>query len=92
MVERAWQVLETLESESRGPQATAGQPPVQTPESQLSFFGSGLTRVEIRTEVKKEFLPHPTLEALQTAAINEMTPLQALNFLAELQKSAKDRP
>ncbi len=88
VVDRAWQVLETLERESRGPQpvppSIAGSPP----EGQLSFFAPpSAPRVEIRTEIRREFVPHPSIETLKSAAINEMTPLQALNFLAELQKA-----
>jgi DNA mismatch repair protein MutS len=92
VIDRAWEVLENLESESRGSQPSNATAPIALPEGQLSFFAAASTRVELRTEIRHEFIPHPSLETLKNAAINEMTPLQALNFLAELQKAAAASP
>jgi DNA mismatch repair protein MutS len=90
VVDRAWEVLENLESESRGPQPSTATAGAVASEGQLSFFAP--TRVEVRTEIRRELVSHPSLETLKSAAINEMTPLQALNFLAELQKAALSAP
>jgi DNA mismatch repair protein MutS len=104
VISRAWEVLESLENEKpaadslrgTGPSATSGTGPskkalVPQPasDSQLSFFAPSPPRVEVRTEIRKEFLPHPALDALRAARLEEMTPLQALNLLAELQRQSK---
>jgi DNA mismatch repair protein MutS len=86
VIDRAWEVLESLEGETRNPPSSTG-PAANTPDpDQLSFF-SAPSKVVIQTE----YLPNPVGERLRSLRIEELTPLQALNLLAELQReSARD--
>ncbi len=86
VIDRAWEVLESLEGETRNPPSSTG-PAANTPDpDQLSFF-SAPSQVVIKTE----YLPNPVGERLRSLRIEELTPLQALNLLAELQReSARD--
>lgn len=54
-----------------------GPPPPPADPGQLALFG--------------EALPHPAVEALKSMDLNAMTPLDALNRLAELQRTARDQ-
>jgi DNA mismatch repair protein MutS len=87
VIDRAWQVLESLE---------AGKPPSQnaTPpadSAQLSFF-SPAPAPEIKTVVRTEYVAHPAMDRLRGLHIDELTPLQALNLLAELKTELKTKP
>jgi DNA mismatch repair protein MutS len=81
VVERAWEVLEELESHS----LHSGSHAAST--DQLSLFGGGARVVSTEPEVPAE--PHPVLEALEKTDLNEMTPIQALNFVVKLQEQAR---
>ncbi len=76
VVERAWSVLEELEKHSlhSGTQAAATD--------QLSLF-SGIPPVIAEPE------PNPVVEALEKTDVNELTPVQALNFVVKLQGMMK---
>jgi DNA mismatch repair protein MutS len=56
-------------------QAAANGRPGPPPDVQLGLFG--------------ESLPHPAVERLRVLKVDELTPLQALNLLADLAKSVK---
>jgi DNA mismatch repair protein MutS len=73
VVERARQVLTTLEGEHR---VAAGAPAPAPDPGQLALF--------------MEPPPHPALDALRDLDVDAMTPLEALNRLAELQRRARD--
>lgn len=78
VIKRAWQVLEKLEAQAPAQSANPDQ---------LSLFGSAShAPAAIPTE------PHPVIREIETVNLSEMTPLQALNFLAKLQDSARESP
>jgi DNA mismatch repair protein MutS len=56
-------------------QSAANGRPAPPPDVQLGLFGDGL--------------PHPAVERLRVTKVDELTPLQALNLLADLAKSAR---
>ncbi len=89
VIDRAWEVLESLEAETRTPSPRSG--PVATAPStdQLSFFGA--ERVVEKTVIKTEYLPHPSIDRLRDLEVDAMTPLQALNVLAELKKQSGEK-
>ncbi len=72
VVRRAREVLKTLEGEHR---MVPGPPPEQDP-SQLGLFLPGEAR------------PHPVVEELKGMDLERMTPLEALNLLADLKRRA----
>ncbi len=80
VIARSREVLEELEKQTRGVES-------QTVDaSQLSFFAAG-TCAEPRS------IPDELLELqgeIQRANINEMTPLQALTFVAKLQEKSRE--
>lgn len=83
VIQRAWTVLSELESTQSGHSEHLTQSNLQ-----LSLFGGASRQAppakpEIVTEVRWQ--PHPILIELQSADINQMTPLQAMNFLSKLQ-------
>ncbi|HUP58357.1 MAG TPA: hypothetical protein VM598_12945, partial [Bdellovibrionota bacterium] len=81
VVDRAWKVLERLESE---PKLARGQ---ASPD-QLDLFGvTPLAAAE--PEAPIESGPHPVLGALAGLRVDELTPLQALNELARLSERAR---
>jgi DNA mismatch repair protein MutS len=73
VVRRAREVLKTLEGEHR---MVPGPPPEQDP-GQLGLFLPG------------EALPHPVVEELKGMDLERMTPLEALNTLADLKRRAE---
>ncbi|OFZ03254.1 MAG: DNA mismatch repair protein MutS [Bdellovibrionales bacterium GWA1_52_35] len=82
VVQRAWGVLEELESHA--PQGGTGS---HIP-GQLSLFGS-LSKSEDDASVPaapEEIVPHPVLLELENADVNGMTPIQALNLIAKLRE------
>jgi len=75
VVRRARDVLETLEGEHR---VVPGPPPPRARDpGQLGLFS--------------EPAPHPMLEELRSLDVDTLTPLQALNRLADLKRRAEDR-
>ncbi len=72
VIQRAWSVLEDLEK--------AGAHPATPP--QLSLFSPPAPETP---EENEPILPHPVLKALDEMDVNEMTPVQALNFVVQLQ-------
>jgi DNA mismatch repair protein MutS len=75
VVRRAREILGTLEGEHR---MVPGAPPEAARDpGQLALFADPR--------------PDPTLEALRRLDVNALTPLEALNRLAELQRRAEDR-
>jgi DNA mismatch repair protein MutS len=90
VIDRAWEVLESLESETRTPSSGSG-PAAQAPDlDQLSFF-QALPEPQVRTVVEKQYIPHPLMDRIRELRIDELTPLQALNLLAELQKESHQK-
>ncbi|HEU5049321.1 MAG TPA: DNA mismatch repair protein MutS [Gemmatimonadales bacterium] len=73
VVRRAREVLGTLEGEHR---MVPGAPPADPDPGQLALF-------------HPEAPPHPVVTDLQALDVNSLTPLEALNRLAELQRRAK---
>ncbi len=73
IVRRANQILSTLEGEHR---VTPGAPPPAPDPGQLALF-SEPSRV------------HPVVQELEALDLNSMTPLEALNRLAELKRKAQ---
>jgi len=76
VIDRAWKVLDELESQSV--QATS---PRET--NQLSLFDFNEPQIEAAPELLP---PHPVLQELEATNINELTPIQALNFVVRLQE------
>jgi DNA mismatch repair protein MutS len=74
VVHRAREILHTLEGEHR---MVPGKPPVPHDPGQLALFADALSR-------------HPLMDELRDIDLNAMTPLEALNRLAELQRRAAD--
>jgi DNA mismatch repair protein MutS len=78
VIQRAWKVLQELESNSnQGPSQN-------TP--QLSLFEAAAQSIPL-PEPEEDPIPppNPVLRELEEININEMTPLQALNFVVKLQ-------
>lgn len=82
VIDRAWKVLEDLETHSSGSIHALSS-------NQLSLFAApspkyeALPEPELETQIPLE--PHPVLKELETTNVNEMTPIQALNFVVKLQ-------
>jgi DNA mismatch repair protein MutS len=74
VVGRAREILLTLEGEHR---VVQGPPPAPRDPGQLVLFGDPAA-------------PHPMLAELQALDLNSLTPLEALNRLAELQRRAAE--
>lgn len=89
VIDRAWEVLESLEAETRTPSSRSGPVASAPSADQLSFFGS--ERVVEKTIVRTEYLPHPSIDRLRDLEVDAMTPLQALNVLAELKKQSTEK-
>ena len=75
VVGRAREVLATLEGEHR---VVPGAPPLHPDPGQLTLFAA-------------EAAPHPVVEEIRALDLDAMTPLEALNRLAELQRRAEER-
>jgi DNA mismatch repair protein MutS len=88
VIDRAWEVLESLENDKRSPDSHSGPAASGPGPDQLSFFGATPTVIE-KTVIQKEFIPHPSIDSLKKLEIDSLTPLQALNLLAELKKQAQ---
>ncbi len=79
VIKRASALLAELEQRSERPAPASSPPPApsapsaHTANPQLSFF---------------DLMPHPVVEYLRRLRIDELTPLEALNRLAELQRLA----
>ena len=78
IIERAWQLLETLEKKFPGTHMT------EVP-NQLSLFSS-----EPRQEDPKLKEKNQIINELQNANPDSMTPLQALTFLSSIQERVRD--
>ncbi len=81
VTDRAWKVLADLEAHSTGSIHALSS-------DQLSLFGAPTARYEpipdpIPEPPQEE--PHPVLKELECTNVNEMTPIQALNFVVKLQ-------
>jgi DNA mismatch repair protein MutS len=74
VVRRAREILHTLEGEHR---MVPGRPPEPPDPGQLGLFADAPGR-------------HPLMDELRDIDLNAMTPLEALNRLAELQRKAAD--
>ena len=74
VVHRAREILHTLEGEHR---MVPGKPPAPQDPGQLALFADAPSR-------------HPLMDELRDIDLNAMTPLEALNRLAELQRRAAD--
>ena len=75
VVTRAREVLGTLEGEHR---MVPGQPPMQRDPGQLALFGEPQP-------------PDPMVEELKSLDVNTLTPLEALNRLADFKRRAGER-
>jgi DNA mismatch repair protein MutS len=75
VIGRAREILATLEGEHRVVPGVAPPPPDP---GQLTLFAA-------------EAGPHPVVEEIRAMDLNAMTPLEALNRLAELQRRAEER-
>jgi DNA mismatch repair protein MutS len=75
VVRRAREILGTLEGEHR---MVPGAPPAERDPGQLPLFGDPAA-------------PDPMAEELRSIDVNALTPLEALNRLAELKRRAEDR-
>jgi DNA mismatch repair protein MutS len=75
VVGRAKEILATLEGEHR---MVPGPPPPPADPGQLTLFAG-------------DSVPHPLLEEIRGLDLDSMTPLEALNRLAELQRRAEER-
>jgi DNA mismatch repair protein MutS len=75
VVGRAREILATLEGEHR---MVPGPPPAADDPGQLTLFAG-------------DSGPHPLLEEIRGLDLDSMTPLEALNRLAELQRRAEER-
>ncbi len=86
VIERAWNILAELESHrtsgATGPAA-----------KQLSLFDAPLNPIEVMplqaASIASIEPQHPTLVELEALNLNEMTPIQALNFLIKTQDSLR---
>jgi DNA mismatch repair protein MutS len=75
VVGRAREILATLEGEHR---VVPGAPPAPADPGQLTLFAA-------------DAAPHPVIEEIRGLDLDAMTPLEALNRLAELQRRAEER-
>ncbi len=75
VVSRAKEILATLEDEHR---VVPGTPAPPADPGQLTLFAG-------------ELAPHPMMEEIRGLDLNAMTPLEALNRLADLQRRAEER-
>ncbi len=75
VVARAKEILATLEDEHR---VVPGAPAPPADPGQLTLFAG-------------ELAPHPVMEEIRRLDLDAMTPLEALNRLAELQRRAEER-
>jgi DNA mismatch repair protein MutS len=75
VVGRAKEILATLEGEHR---MVPGPPPAPADPGQLTLFSG-------------DSGPHPLVEEIRGLDLDSMTPLEALNWLAELQRRAEER-
>ncbi|HTO72572.1 MAG TPA: hypothetical protein VMJ30_02085, partial [Gemmatimonadales bacterium] len=75
VVRRAKEMLAVLEGEHR---VTAGEPPAPTDPGQLPLFS-------------EPSRPHPVMAELEALDVNALTPLEALNRLAEWKKRAAEK-
>ena len=82
VIERAWAVLEELEQHAPH-SAQAGSA------GQLSLFEAA-SRPMAPAEEPSVATPHPVLIELEKTDINEMTPIQALNFVVRLQQLSSE--
>jgi DNA mismatch repair protein MutS len=84
VIERAWSVLEELERHA--PHSGSG-----ASLNQLSLFDAPPgAAAPARPQPDQAAEPHPALVELEKTDINEMTPVQALNFVVRLQKLAAE--
>jgi DNA mismatch repair protein MutS len=74
VVGRAREILATLEGEHR---VVPGGPPLSPDPGQLTLF-------------EAEAAPHPVVEEIRALDLDAMTPLEALNRLAALQRRAEE--
>ena len=80
MVRRAREILGALEGEHR---MVPGAPPEAARDpGQLALFADGPA---------PDPTPDPTIEELRLLDVNALTPLEALNRLAELKRRVEDR-
>jgi DNA mismatch repair protein MutS len=88
VIDRAWQVLEVLEASNqkveRGLNINHGQLSLFEFGQNDSAASNPFSNAPQRLELDAEVLPHPLVTALDNIEINDLTPLQALNQLAEL--------
>jgi DNA mismatch repair protein MutS len=75
IVSRATQILATLEGEHR---VVPGAPPAPADPGQLTLFAP-------------DSVPHPLVEEIRGLDLDAMTPLEALNRLAQLQRRAEEQ-
>ncbi|MTH51802.1 DNA mismatch repair protein MutS [Bacillus mangrovi] len=87
LIQRAQEILEKLEKQPKPSQENAPEPPaaVHDEEAQLSFFAEG----NPRKKRKQDAGDHSLKSALLELNLLEMTPLEAMNKLFELQKKAR---
>jgi DNA mismatch repair protein MutS len=80
VIDRAWEILRKLETPNRTETATETATQTAPPDLQLSLF--------TQPSIPKKLLQ---LQAeLKTAEVNEMTPLQALQFVVRLQDMSRE--
>ncbi|MCM2279599.1 MAG: DNA mismatch repair protein MutS [Oligoflexia bacterium] len=87
VIERAWEVLEELETHA----AHGGAALAVADSPQLSLFGGGARpEAELAREPEPQAPPppHPALLELESTDVNQLTPLQALNLVAKLRDLA----
>ena len=75
VINRAWEVLADLEGADGAGKRTGGQRPRRTPARQMPLFNTA----------------QPLAEEIRALDIPNMTPLEAINVLYQLQKSARDQ-
>jgi len=83
VVSRAWKVLEELEQSSRVNAQFADS-------NQLSFFAMAVAPDRSNAEPVAEPEPHPVLTRLDQLDPNQLTPLEALNWLAKLREMSRE--
>jgi DNA mismatch repair protein MutS len=82
VITRAKAILEGLEAGAPLPSGSAAPTRARAPRPQLDLFGT-------KPPVSPPQAPHPALEALRAADVDRMTPLDALQLVAQLQALAK---
>jgi DNA mismatch repair protein MutS len=75
VINRAWEVLADLEGADGAGKRTGGQRPRRAPARQMPLFNTA----------------QPLAEEIRALDIPNMTPLEAINVLYQLQKSARDQ-